>query len=128
MGYRSCLGIIRLAEQYSGQRMEAAAERALLAQACRYQSVKSILKNSLDAVPLSPAQPNAMATVKAHLFNPPNNLRHRSEPPKLAEIRVKTAVKWIRKWIGIAVTNTSGLRIFWLRKQTSRFRLRRALV
>ena len=33
MGYRSCLGIIRLAEQYSAQRMEAAAERAILAQA-----------------------------------------------------------------------------------------------
>jgi len=59
MGYRSCLGIIRLAQQYSAQRMEAAAERALLAQACRYQSVKSILKNSLDAVPLSPLQPGS---------------------------------------------------------------------
>jgi transposase len=54
MGYRSCLGIIRLAQQYSAQRVEAAAERALLAGACRYQSVKSILKNSLDALPLSP--------------------------------------------------------------------------
>jgi len=52
MGYRSCLGIIRLTQQYSAQRMEAVAERALLAQAWRYQSVKSILKNSLDAVPL----------------------------------------------------------------------------
>ena len=40
MGYRSCLGIIRLAQQYSPQRMEAAAERALLAQACRYQSIE----------------------------------------------------------------------------------------
>jgi len=59
MGYRSCLGIIRLAQQYSRQRMEAAAERALLAQACRYQSVKSILKNSLDVVPLSPPQPGS---------------------------------------------------------------------
>ena len=59
MGYRSCLGIIRLAQQYSWQRVEAAAERALLAQACRYQSVKSILKNSLDAVPLSPPQPGS---------------------------------------------------------------------
>jgi hypothetical protein len=29
MGYRSCLGIIRLAGQYSMARMEAAAERAL---------------------------------------------------------------------------------------------------
>jgi hypothetical protein len=51
MGYRSCLGIIRLAGQYSPARMEAAAERALLMGACRYQSVKSILKNSLDMVP-----------------------------------------------------------------------------
>ena len=29
MGYRGCLGIIRLAEQYSPARMEAAAERVL---------------------------------------------------------------------------------------------------
>jgi hypothetical protein len=59
MGYRSCLGIIRLAQRYSAQRMEAAAERALLAKACRYQSVKSILKNSLDTVPLSPPPPGS---------------------------------------------------------------------
>ena len=52
MGYRSCLGIIRLAEQYSAARMEAAADRALRTGACRYQSVKSILKNSLDQQPL----------------------------------------------------------------------------
>jgi transposase len=31
MGYRSCLGIIRPAQQYSRRRIEAAAERALLA-------------------------------------------------------------------------------------------------
>jgi transposase len=53
MGYRSCLGIIRLAEQYSAARMEAAADRALRIGACRYQSVKSILKNSLDQQPLA---------------------------------------------------------------------------
>lgn len=53
MGYRSCLGIIRLAEQYSATRMEAAADRALRTGACRYQSVKSILKNSLDQQPLT---------------------------------------------------------------------------
>jgi hypothetical protein len=35
------------------QCMEAAAERAIPARACRYQSVKSILKKPLDAVPLS---------------------------------------------------------------------------
>jgi len=52
MGYRSCLGIIRLAGWYSPVRMEAAAERALVTGACRYQSVKSILKNALDQQPL----------------------------------------------------------------------------
>ena len=52
MGYRSCLGIIRLAEEYSPARMEAAADRAIRTGACRYQSVKSILKNSLDQQPL----------------------------------------------------------------------------
>jgi len=58
MGYRSCLGIIRLAEHYSATRMEAAALRALESNACRYQSVKSILKNSLDQQPL-PALPSS---------------------------------------------------------------------
>ncbi len=53
MGYRSCLGIIRLAKQYSLARMEAAAERGLLTGACRYQSIKSILQNSLDRQPLA---------------------------------------------------------------------------
>jgi transposase len=52
MGYRGCLGIIRLAARYSPVRMEAAAERALVTGACRYQSVKSILKNALDQQPL----------------------------------------------------------------------------
>jgi transposase len=57
MGYRSCLGIIRLAEQYSSTRMEAAADRAIRTGACRYQSVKSILKNSLDQQPLPELPP-----------------------------------------------------------------------
>jgi transposase len=57
MGYRSCLGIIRLAEQYSSTRMEAAADRAIRTGACRYKSVKSILKNSLDQQPLPELPP-----------------------------------------------------------------------
>jgi transposase len=58
MGYRGCLGIIRLAEKYPHERMEAAAERALSAGACRYRSIASILKNSLDRQPL-PVSPTA---------------------------------------------------------------------
>jgi hypothetical protein len=55
MGYRGCLGIIRLAQKYSPQRVEAAAELALHTGACRYKSVESILKNSLDRQPLPPS-------------------------------------------------------------------------
>jgi hypothetical protein len=59
MGYRSCLCLIRLARQYSTSRMEAAAERALAIGACSYQSVKSILKNSLDALPAVDSPPSS---------------------------------------------------------------------
>jgi transposase len=58
MGYRGCLGIIRLADKYSAARVEAAAERALATGACRYKSIESILKNSLDQTPLSPPPPS----------------------------------------------------------------------
>ena len=57
MGYRGCLGIIRLADKYSAQRVEAAAARALATGACRYKSVESILKNSLDQVALTSPSP-----------------------------------------------------------------------
>lgn len=57
MGYRACLGIIRLAAKYSPERMEAAAERAVLTGACRYRSVESILKNALDRQPLQESPP-----------------------------------------------------------------------
>lgn len=58
MGYRSCLGILRLAKQYSLERLEAAARRAVALRACSYQSVKSILERGLDRLPAEPpAQP-----------------------------------------------------------------------
>jgi|SRR5690349_1222352 transposase len=72
MGYRGCLGIIRLAGKYSVERVEAAAERALLAGACRYKSVESILKNSLDQVaPCSPPP----ATPPTTITPPHDNIR-----------------------------------------------------
>jgi transposase len=48
MGYRSCLGILRLGQRFSPERLEAAAGRAVSTGACSYQSVKSILEHSLD--------------------------------------------------------------------------------
>jgi transposase len=66
MGYRGCLGIIRLAGKYSAQRVEAAAERALLTGACRYKSIESILKNSLDQTLLPPSLPSPAAPPPPH--------------------------------------------------------------
>jgi transposase len=48
MGYRSCLGILRLGQRYPSERVEAAAQRAVRIGACSYHSVKSILERSLD--------------------------------------------------------------------------------
>lgn len=48
MGFRSCLGIIRLAKGAGEQRLEAACGRALRFGTCWYQSIKSILESGLD--------------------------------------------------------------------------------
>ena len=63
MGYRSCLGILRLATIYPAERMEAAARRALRARAYNFQSMESILKNQLDHLPL-PGDPPVQAAVE----------------------------------------------------------------
>jgi len=52
-GFRSSLGIMRLAKRYDPERLEAACERALLIKAFSYKSVESILKKGLDQQSLS---------------------------------------------------------------------------
>jgi transposase len=59
MGYRSCLGILRLGTRYSDERLEAASRRAVSTGACSYHSVKSILERSLDRQALEPPPPSA---------------------------------------------------------------------
>ena len=51
-GYRPCLGVLRLGERYSPERLEAACHRALTIQGVSYRSIKSILENGLDRVPV----------------------------------------------------------------------------
>ena len=51
-GFRACLGLIRLADRYSSQRLEAACLRASQIKSPSYKSVKSILKTGLDKQPL----------------------------------------------------------------------------
>lgn len=47
-GYRSCLGILRLAKRYGPERLDAACARALAAGAFSYRPVASILERGLD--------------------------------------------------------------------------------
>ena len=50
--YRACLGLMSLAKRYGNERLGAACERALASGAISYTSVKSILAQGLDRVPL----------------------------------------------------------------------------
>lgn len=60
-GFRSCVGILRLAKGYGAERLETACERALDIGARSYTSVASILKNGLDRQPRrAPPEPTAI--------------------------------------------------------------------
>jgi transposase len=58
LGFRSCLGILRLAQRYDPQRLENACRRALGIQGYSYWSVRSILERGLDREPLSEHKPD----------------------------------------------------------------------
>jgi transposase len=79
MGYRACLGILRLGKTYSNERLEAASQRALQLGACSYQSLKSILKRSLDRQPAlepetSKPGPQHENLRGPHYYDPPTTL------------------------------------------------------
>ena len=57
-GFRSCIGILRLAKSHGAERLEAACERALEIGATSYSSVASILKNNLDRHQATPTTAN----------------------------------------------------------------------
>ena len=57
MGFRSCLGIIRLGKAVGNARLEAACRRALHFGTCSYASINSILQKQLEAQPLEQELP-----------------------------------------------------------------------
>jgi transposase len=66
-GYRSCLGILRLAKRYGEDRLEAACARALAAGARSYRHVDTMLRKGLDRMPLPTARPaSTKSTSPAH--------------------------------------------------------------
>ena len=63
-GYRACLGLQRLAREYTPARLEAACTRALAIRSPTYRSVASILKTGLDRQPS--LLPTTTAALPAH--------------------------------------------------------------
>lgn len=65
-GYRACLGILRLGERYSPERLEAACRRALTIGGTSYRSVQSILANGLDRLPLDDEEHTTLELPQQH--------------------------------------------------------------
>lgn len=65
MGYRACLGLMRLGRLYGKERLERACQRALLLDVCSYPSIQSILKSKLESQPL-PVPLTPILTPVAH--------------------------------------------------------------
>ena len=74
MGYRSCLGLLSLARQYSNERLEAAAHRAVQLRALNSRTVRNLLKQGLDQQPLpkatAAAQPACHENVRVPTITP----------------------------------------------------------
>jgi transposase len=74
-GYRACLGILRLAEDYGGQRVEQASRRALHLGVLTYRSLAAILKHGLEDAPLPeplpPSAPHPHANVRGATYYQP---------------------------------------------------------
>ncbi len=70
-GYRSCLGILRLARVYGEERLEAACARGVAVRARSYRHIDSILKRGLDRVPLAedatPAEQTSLPLVHENI-------------------------------------------------------------
>ena len=72
-GYRTCLGVIRLADRFGRDRLDAACNSTLEINARSYSSVHSILKNGLDS------RPHTRATEHPAITHP--NIRHTKGVP-----------------------------------------------
>ena len=51
--YNTCLGVLRLAKKYTGQRLEAASQKARQTHRVNYQILSNILKNNMDKIETS---------------------------------------------------------------------------
>jgi transposase len=59
-GFRSCIGILRLAQRYDAERLDGACARALALGTRSYSSVAAILKNAQERRAAEPQQPSLL--------------------------------------------------------------------
>ncbi len=64
---RQAQGILRFAETYGAERLDAACRRALFFEDCQYRTVKGILEKALDHEPLPCTSGEKEVVCKAHL-------------------------------------------------------------
>lgn len=69
-GFRSCIGILRLAKQYDAERLDAACARALCLGTRSYSSVAAILKNAQERKVTSPSQPEQPSLFHENIRGP----------------------------------------------------------
>ena len=69
LGFRSCLGLIRLGDRYGTERLEAACRRAEALSLTSYRSVKNMLENNQDKLPLPDQQQELLP------LNDPSHIR-----------------------------------------------------
>lgn len=66
MGYRACLGLMRLGRTFGRERLEAACARAVVVRAKTYKSVRNILQSGLDRVAASAEPAQAELRLSSH--------------------------------------------------------------
>ncbi len=70
MGYRSCLGILRLARKYGPERLEKACARAVRVKARSYRHVATMLEKGLESVPLPTEEATTLPLFHENLRGP----------------------------------------------------------
>ena len=69
-GYRACLGMQRLAREFTPARLEAACTRAMAIRSPNLRSVTSILRSGLDRQPAPPKPVQASLPLHENLRGP----------------------------------------------------------
>lgn len=65
--YKSCFGLLKLADRYTAFRLENACQKALALRSPSYTTVNNILKNGMDKVDTMPSTKNNIIPIHSHI-------------------------------------------------------------